>query len=198
MCTIETSRRGPQPSWSMQVTLRESLSSLPANHRTILCSCFSGEGQSFWQVRQWDPDLSLSSTLPPTWGGLGKPGAKQRALSALPEGPGFDDVREAILATEESLIFERRMMDRLPLDSWSHPSGRVVLLGDGTLRSGLYLQLQLTRFLPAPAAHAMYPGPGEGARQAFEDAHQLSLALGEALAQRGGKGLVLSVIVCVC
>jgi hypothetical protein len=27
------------------------------------------------------------------------------------------------------------------------------------------------------AGHAMHPGPGEGARQAFEDAHQLCLAL---------------------
>eukprot|EP00243_Klebsormidium_subtile_P009696 TRINITY_DN4922_c0_g1_i3.p1 TRINITY_DN4922_c0_g1~~TRINITY_DN4922_c0_g1_i3.p1 ORF type:complete len:173 (+),score=18.10 TRINITY_DN4922_c0_g1_i3:371-889(+) len=35
-----------------------------------------------------------------------------------------------------------------------------------------------TTFLAA--AHAMHPGPGEGARQAFEDAHQLCLALVDA------------------
>jgi 2-polyprenyl-6-methoxyphenol hydroxylase-like FAD-dependent oxidoreductase len=32
------------------------------------------------------------------------------------------------------------------------------------------------------AAHGMYSGPGEGARTAFEDAHQLSMLLHEALA----------------
>lgn len=32
------------------------------------------------------------------------------------------------------------------------------------------------------AAHGMYPGPGQGARTAFEDAHQLSVIVQEALA----------------
>lgn len=32
------------------------------------------------------------------------------------------------------------------------------------------------------AAHGMYSGPGEGARTAFEDAHQLSMLLHEAFA----------------
>jgi 2-polyprenyl-6-methoxyphenol hydroxylase-like FAD-dependent oxidoreductase len=49
------------------------------------------------------------------------------------------------------------MWDRLPLPAWSAAGGRVVLLGD--------------------AAHAMYSGPGQGARTAFEDAHQMFLAI---------------------
>lgn len=39
-------------------------------------------------------------------------------------------------------------------------------------------ELFLERF--RAAAHGMYPGPGMGARVAFEDAHQLALLLHEA------------------
>lgn len=60
-------------------------------------------------------------------------------------------------ATPESIIFERALSDRIPLDQLEatmvSPGGRVVLLGD--------------------AAHAMHTGPGQGARMAFEDAHML-------------------------
>jgi 2-polyprenyl-6-methoxyphenol hydroxylase-like FAD-dependent oxidoreductase len=67
---------------------------------------------------------------------------------------------QVVQETDESAIYERGMLDRLPLDSWSTASSRVVLLGD--------------------AAHAMYAGPGQGARTAFEDAHQLLTALNAA------------------
>lgn len=49
------------------------------------------------------------------------------------------------------------MWDRVPLTSWSSAGGKVLLLGD--------------------AAHAMYSGPGQGARSTFEDAHQLFEAI---------------------
>lgn len=65
----------------------------------------------------------------------------------------------AVEATPESSIYERAMLDRVPLESWGSPGGRVVLLGD--------------------AAHAMHSGPGQGARTAFEDAHQLMLCIKE-------------------
>jgi 2-polyprenyl-6-methoxyphenol hydroxylase-like FAD-dependent oxidoreductase len=64
---------------------------------------------------------------------------------------------QEVEATDESAIYERAMWDRLPLPCWSAAAGRVVLLGD--------------------AAHAMYSGPGQGARTAFEDAHQMFLAI---------------------
>ncbi len=64
-------------------------------------------------------------------------------------------------ATPESLIFERGIYDRVPLDELgaklTSPNGRVILLGD--------------------AAHAMHSSTGLGARMAYEDAHQLALLL---------------------
>ncbi|KAG2490583.1 hypothetical protein HYH03_010977 [Edaphochlamys debaryana] len=89
-------------------------------------------------------------------GGLGVPGSKARVLAALEEA-GWEWALPIVEATPEAAIFERAMYDRLPLERWASPGGRVVLLGD--------------------SAHAMYPGPGQGARSAFEDAHQLALAL---------------------
>ena len=38
----------------------------------------------------------------------------------------------------------------------------------------------ITNVLQCAAAHGMFPGPAEGARTAFEDAHQLSILLHEA------------------
>eukprot|EP00271_Cylindrocystis_brebissonii_P000924 TRINITY_DN1112_c0_g1_i1.p1 TRINITY_DN1112_c0_g1~~TRINITY_DN1112_c0_g1_i1.p1 ORF type:complete len:506 (-),score=67.46 TRINITY_DN1112_c0_g1_i1:865-2382(-) len=116
----------------------------------------AGEGQTFWQFGKRDPDEALSASLGKNWGGFGKAGARERVLHILNQdggGPAWEIMQEAIEATDEDLIFERRSMDRLPLDKWSDPTGQVVLIGD--------------------AAHPMFPGPGEGARQAFEDAHQL-------------------------
>eukprot|EP00271_Cylindrocystis_brebissonii_P015450 TRINITY_DN38349_c0_g1_i1.p1 TRINITY_DN38349_c0_g1~~TRINITY_DN38349_c0_g1_i1.p1 ORF type:complete len:510 (-),score=86.56 TRINITY_DN38349_c0_g1_i1:1182-2504(-) len=118
----------------------------------------AGEGQSYWQVGKFDPDEELSKSLGPNWGGFGNPGAKERVLQHLKDaGPAWEPLKQAVEATDEKLVFERRVMERLPIDKWSDPTKRVVLMGD--------------------AAHAMYPGPGEGARQAFEDAHQLTEAI---------------------
>ncbi|GAQ81821.1 zeaxanthin epoxidase [Klebsormidium nitens] len=135
----------------------------------------AGHGYSFWQVRVRDTDCRLADSLGPTWGGLGKPGAKQRALEHLEElGEAYDAVRSAIESTPEADIFERRLMANGPIDTWLDADDRLVLLGD--------------------AAHAMHPGPGEGARQAFEDAHQLCLALvdeGAAALDRAAVGRAL-------
>ncbi|PNH10702.1 Zeaxanthin epoxidase, chloroplastic, partial [Tetrabaena socialis] len=89
-------------------------------------------------------------------GGLGVPGSKARVVERL-KAAGWDWLLPVVEATPEASIFERALYDRLPLGRWASPGGRVVLLGD--------------------AAHAMHPGPGQGARSAFEDAHQLTLAL---------------------
>jgi hypothetical protein len=42
-----------------------------------------GHGWSFWQIRVRDTDGKLADALGPKWGGLGKPGAKERALGYL-------------------------------------------------------------------------------------------------------------------
>ncbi|KXZ51920.1 hypothetical protein GPECTOR_11g47 [Gonium pectorale] len=89
-------------------------------------------------------------------GGMGVPGSKARVLGAL-KSAGWDWAVPILEAVPESCLFERALYDRLPLERWSSRGGRVVLLGD--------------------SAHAMHPGPGQGARSAFEDAHQLVLAL---------------------
>ncbi|KXZ51919.1 hypothetical protein GPECTOR_11g46 [Gonium pectorale] len=89
-------------------------------------------------------------------GGMGVPGSKARVLGAL-KSAGWGWAVPILEAVPESCLFERALYDRLPLERWSSRGGRVVLLGD--------------------SAHAMHPGPGQGARSAFEDAHQLVLAL---------------------
>ncbi|KXZ51915.1 hypothetical protein GPECTOR_11g42 [Gonium pectorale] len=89
-------------------------------------------------------------------GGMGVPGSKARVIQRI-KSAGWDWAVPILEAVPESRLFERALYDRLPLERWSSRGGRVVLLGD--------------------SAHAMHPGPGQGARSAFEDAHQLVLAL---------------------
>ncbi len=101
-----------------------------------------------------------------------KPSTKPAPVLALPlpthQSLGWDDIAAIIQATPESIIFERALYDRLPLSRWSSPGGRLLLLGD--------------------AAHAMHPGPGQGARSAFEDAHALAEALGRCWPDVGAAG----------
>ncbi|CAI5460201.1 unnamed protein product [Closterium sp. Yama58-4] len=127
-----------------------------------------------WCLRSWvqtaDPDgqLNLELQLTP-FGGFGKPGVKDRLMCQInkniadPSGHDtWHTILQAVTATDPSNIFERWMMDRPPpKDSWSDSKcgNRVVLMGD--------------------AAHAMHPGPGQGAQTAFEDAHQLCLCLAD-------------------
>ncbi|CAI6008820.1 unnamed protein product [Closterium sp. NIES-65] len=129
-----------------------------------------GHGKTFWQVQTADPDGQLKSKLQLTpFGGFGKPGVKDRLMCHInknvadPSGHDtWHTVLQAVTTTDPSNIYERWMMDRPPpKDSWSDSKcgNRVVLMGD--------------------AAHAMHPGPGQGAQVAFEDAHQLCLCLAE-------------------
>ncbi|GIL46390.1 hypothetical protein Vafri_3389 [Volvox africanus] len=148
----------------------------------------AGGDHTFWQVRmQYDEPCFTSQLNPPpppppeltenaadgggggggggegsevdVWrgrGGLGVPGSKARVLERL-EAAGFHWVIPVVEATPESAIFERALYDRAPLERWASEGSRVVLLGD--------------------AAHGMHPMLGQGARSAFEDAHQLMLAV---------------------
>ncbi|CAI5535739.1 unnamed protein product [Closterium sp. Naga37s-1] len=114
-------------------------------------------------------DYEMDPTLQDTpFAGFGsKQNIKARLLpliqANLPHHPLWKRAFQEASSTPENLIFERRQLDRPPpAYSWSDPvcGKRVVLIGD--------------------AAHAMDPGPGQGALTGFEDAHQLSLCLSEA------------------
>ncbi|GAQ78915.1 zeaxanthin epoxidase [Klebsormidium nitens] len=115
----------------------------------------AGHKWRFLSVRKADPDGKIVAGYGPEFGGLGKPGVKERAIGALPGSDNwYDVVRETLRNVAESDIFERRIMDNVALDTWVAADGHVVLIGD--------------------AAHAMHPIVGQGAMQTFEDAHQLA------------------------
>ena len=96
------------------------------------------------------PPASAADAAAPAQEGrnsLGKLGSKARVLEVL-RSLGWSDLLPLVEAAPEEGIFERTMMDHLPLERWATDDGRVVLLGD--------------------AAHAMHTQPGLGARSAFE------------------------------
>ncbi|CAM6039761.1 unnamed protein product [Sphagnum compactum] len=117
-----------------------------------------GLERTLWQLRAPDEDGELARTRKTDLEVHGQNALKMRVLKHV-KGPelAFKAVEEAIEATDPQSIWERNLYDRLPLTKWTDPSGHVVLIGD--------------------AAHGMHPGPGEGARTTFEDAHQLSILL---------------------
>ncbi|CAK9207035.1 unnamed protein product [Sphagnum troendelagicum] len=117
-----------------------------------------GAEHTLWQLRAPDEDGELARTRKTDLEVHGQNALKMRVLKHV-KGPelAFKAVEEAIEATDPQSIWERNLYDRLPLEKWTDPSGHVVLIGD--------------------AAHGMHPGPGEGARTTFEDAHQLSILL---------------------
>ncbi|KAG0580227.1 hypothetical protein KC19_4G158400 [Ceratodon purpureus] len=122
----------------------------------------AGSGLSLWQIRTLDMSGEITKAYPLDLEAHGRDVRKARVLRQLEGLEWIENLREAVEGTDPDLVRESRQYDRLPLTSWSDSSKRVVLLGD--------------------AAHGMYPGPGQGAQTAFEDAHQLSMLLPEALA----------------
>ncbi|KAH9305612.1 hypothetical protein KI387_010016, partial [Taxus chinensis] len=125
---------------------------------TVAFSIIAHAGDyTLWILRKKDESGDLAKSLVGGRGGVGTPGCKDRALQQMDGMQGWDTLRKAIEVTSEDIISERLILDRLPLDKWSDADGHVLLIGD--------------------AAHAQYVGPGQGARTAFEDAHQLSLLL---------------------
>lgn len=131
--------------------------------QSYLCNVDNDE--FFWQVRVPRKAASRDLKRSDVRGGLGIPGTKAALLKYL-KGKDEDlanrnsDIIAAVEACPESNIFQREILDRRPLRTWSSRGGRVVLMGD--------------------AAHSMNPSPGQGANQAFEDAAVLGFKLTEA------------------
>ncbi|KAJ7296122.1 hypothetical protein O6H91_Y142700 [Diphasiastrum complanatum] len=87
----------------------------------------AGEGYTFWVFRVEDHNEDGSE------GGFCKDGAKDRALQKLANfepSECWNTLISTIQATAPDLIFERRIRDRLPLESWTDATGRVLLIGD--------------------------------------------------------------------
>ncbi|XP_024541671.1 uncharacterized protein LOC9657315 [Selaginella moellendorffii] len=121
----------------------------------------AGEDYTLWVFRVEDRSTAKESS-----GGFCDESGKARVLEEIDKllgsSPAWEPLKIAVEATEAGQIFQRRIKDRIPLESWSNLDQRVVLMGD--------------------AAHAMHWGPAQGARTAFEDAHQLCELLSPALA----------------
>jgi len=103
-----------------------------------------GDGYISWTTRKFAPKYRSSSN---------DKEKKERILQDLTNWA--EPFRNLITITPPEKIFESRICDRLPLDSWS--KGRVTLLGD--------------------AAHSMSPTVGQGANSSFEDAWVLAQCL---------------------
>ncbi|KAG0578038.1 hypothetical protein M758_5G193000 [Ceratodon purpureus] len=130
----------------------------------------AGSKLTLWQVRTLDVSGEITKTYPLELEAHGRDVRKIRALRQVEGLEWIENLREVIEATNSDSVRESRQFDRLPLTSWSDSSKRVVLLGD--------------------AAHGMYPGPAQGARTAFEDAHQLAMLLHEALTSSAPEGAI--------
>jgi len=129
---------------------------------SILYNVDIGRNRTFWQLRITDEKIAkaVDST---GRGGTGLVGVKRRILDIIDQASkdtpsaDFGELIALVTATDNNIIFERRILDRKPLKRWSSPRRRIVLMGD--------------------AAHTMHPAPGQGANTAFADVLALSTTL---------------------
>ncbi|CAK9878619.1 unnamed protein product [Sphagnum jensenii] len=130
----------------------------------------AGSDYTLWHIRLPDENGELSEAFKSDFHEYGESAKKMRVLKGLAKLKStfketdkmsfLKSLEEAINITEAGLVREGKCFDRLPLTSWIDPnSAPVVVIAD--------------------AAHGMHATPGQGARTAFEDAHQLNLLLDE-------------------
>lgn len=91
----------------------------------------TGRGNVLWHLRILDKTGELQKDFLERSVKFNKSESKARALQQLADLEGWEDLISAIKATDDSLIYERRSMDRLPLKKWSDVTGHVLLIGDG-------------------------------------------------------------------
>lgn len=95
------------------------------------CRGHSGSGQSLWHFRIPDESGELMKSFTSDFHDHGQEARKMRVLKRIEAMKELQNMKTVIERTESSVIREDRNFDRLPLSSWSDPSGHVVLLGDG-------------------------------------------------------------------
>jgi hypothetical protein len=90
-----------------------------------------GAGLSLWQVRTPDVSGEITEAYSQDLEEFGRSVRKARALRQLEDLEGLENLRAAMEGTHPDAVREARACDRVPLTTWSDPSKRVVLLGDG-------------------------------------------------------------------
>lgn len=98
----------------------------------------SGAGLSLWQVRVPDVSGEITKAYSQDLEKHGRHVRKTRALRQMQDLEDLENMRAAMEGTHPEAVREARACDRLPLTTWSDPSKRVVLLGDGILHKTLF------------------------------------------------------------
>ena len=109
-----------------------SLDCNPFNFLDRGCENCSGPKYTHWHYRVPDESGELMKSLTSDFNAHGKEARKMRVLQQLDGIEELQNLKRAVERTDSHLIREDRSFDRVPVSSWSDPSGHVVLLGDGT------------------------------------------------------------------
>lgn len=95
--------------------------------------CFAGSGHTLWQYRVPDKNGELTKSYASDFHVHGQEARKIRVLKQIEGVEDLLNLKTTMERSKSQHIREDRNFDRLPVSSWSDPSGRVVLLGDGKL-----------------------------------------------------------------
>ena len=94
---------------------------------------FAGSGHTLWQYGVPDKSGELTKSYASDFRVHGQEARKIRVLRQIEGAEDLLNLKTAMERSKSQQIREDRNFDRLPVSSWSDPSGRVVLLGDGML-----------------------------------------------------------------
>lgn len=99
----------------------------------IYVVCFAGSGHTLWQYRVPDKNGELTKSYASDFHVHGQEARKIRVLKQIEGVEDLLNLKTTMERSKSQHIREDRNFDRLPVSSWSDPSRRVVLLGDGKL-----------------------------------------------------------------